>query len=182
MLLVSLDANGDGDIEETHDLLVRPEGWTLDPACEAAKINGLTHELMLEKGVPVGEVLDLYEWAVKENRVVACYGAQFDCKIMRGEFRRAGRDDLFTVTRNTCCMRGAQRLVKIPGKRGWPSLAQAHGYLCGPGTFPGTPHKALSDAHACLAVLRELIRRGAIITPAVHYAKRGDGDARGPGF
>jgi hypothetical protein len=44
-----------------------------------------------------------------------------DLKIMRGELRRAGRDDLFAKTRNICTMRAFSKAFNAR----WTKLADA---------------------------------------------------------
>ena len=182
MIRVALDEHGDGEIAEATMLYVKPDGWTM--TAEAQAVNGLTDDFLHVNGLPVGDVLDVYEGFVRSGCIVAAYNARHDCKIMRGAFRRAGRDDLFETTLNTCCMMAVRRLDSFPGVRGWPKLEVAYQ------TVAGRPlvnaHNAMADAEACLVILRALIRKGALIPPAVYFAKekpdRPHAPARGPGF
>src|ERR1035437_5011054 len=66
MALIYLDS--EMNVERETDLLIQPDGWTLDPG--AAAVNGLTLERLLADGVPVLQVLSEYTEAVKAGRVV----------------------------------------------------------------------------------------------------------------
>ncbi len=72
------------------------DGW--DMSAKAGAVNGLTTEMLLAGGNPVSQVLDFYEACIRDGYHMAAYNAQFDGKMMRGEYRRAGRDDLFEIT------------------------------------------------------------------------------------
>lgn len=160
------------ELELEHEYLVEPDGWTLDP--EAAAVNGLTTDMLLHRGRPVGEVLDVFAAGIEfAHRKVLAWGAQFDLKMLRGEFRRAGRPDLFDQTPNACVMRAATKYCGIPQKNGrglkWPTLEEACKILLG--RFPTAPHFALGDARDTLEIARTLVQKGWVIDAKVHYAK-----------
>jgi DNA polymerase III subunit epsilon len=163
----------DADIQPlgAYDAYVHPDGWEVSPA--AFERNGLTTEFLQIHGIPIADILDVYAAAVTQVGVLAAFNARFDAKIMRGELRRAGRDDLFEQTKQTCLMRGMGDFNKSEGRTGrWPSLEKALaqiGYQ-----REGKAHTARSDARAAVAVLRYLHDRGAVLEPQVHYAKGGD--------
>lgn len=161
----------DADIQplESYDAYVEPDGWEVSPG--AFERNGLTTEFLQIHGTPILDVLDVYEAALTQVGVLAAYNARFDAKVMRGELRRAGRDDHFEQTKQTCLMRGMGAFNKSEGRSGrWPSLDAALaqiGYQ-----REGKAHTASSDARAAVAVLRFLHERGAVLEPQVHYAKQ----------
>jgi len=135
----------------------------------AAEANGLTTEFLLEHGKPVAEVLDRYEAAVRAGAVVIAHNAQFDCKMMRGELRRAGRDDLFTLTKNFCTMR---KWAQRQGGR-WPSLKQLAAYL---EVDLRHRHTAIGDAEGLVACMRKMRAIGFSFEGEVHRSKlREDG-------
>lgn len=163
----------DDDLTVLHEqeFLVRPDGWEMKP--EATAVNGLTTEQLLRDGEPIGLVLDIYATLIAAGHAIAAYGAQHDCKLLRGELRRAGRDDLFEKTGNVCLMRACLPL-KIPkanGKGGWPRLEDACRHF---GIEPeSTPHRAIEGARRAAQILRRLAEAGALPAPCVHYAKEG---------
>jgi DNA polymerase III epsilon subunit-like protein len=147
---------------------VRPDGWSMKPGATA--VNGLTDEFLLGIGIPVAHILDVYTAAVAMGCNVAAFHAQFDTKVMRSELRRAGRDDLFEGTKQTCLMRAMGSYNKSQGLNGkWPKLSDAIeqiGY-----SMEGQAHTSQSDAMAAVAIARFLHKRGALFEAKVHYAK-----------
>lgn len=164
-------------IEREYSALVKPDGWML--SAEAAAVNGLTMERLEAEGVPVGAVLDEYEAAVRGGHVIAAFNAQYDLKQMRGELRRAGRDDLFHDTPNTCLMRAMTPVCRILKANcrtddDWkfPKLAEALAHI-GKAHGAGEAHTARGDALGALEVLRYLVQHDALIEPGVHLKKAG---------
>lgn len=165
--LAMIFADANAQPERELDFFIRPDGWEM--TAEATKVNNLTTEFLLERGVPVEVALEAYRQAILEERIVVAYNAQFDCKQIRGEFRRLGLPDLFEQTRNVCCMRGSMGTVaKQNGKGGFPSLADACAHF---GIVQESAHNAVADARACLQVFQQLLAIGKAPAPAVHYAK-----------
>ena len=176
-------ATGEGDavltVERETYALIKPTGWELEPG--AAAVNGLTMEMLETDGRPIVELMAEYAEAIDDDRVIVAFNAQFDCKMCRGALRRLGMDDRFERTRNLCTMRGASAVMKLapPEKmmaagyktNKMPKLAEAYEYFIGE-PLTGA-HHALSDAHACLAVFAEMMRRGCAPAPDVHRAKEG---------
>ncbi len=148
---------------------VKPDGWSID-GTKAGEVNGLTDEFLTENGDPVSVVLDLWEGFVEQGLIAAAFNSQFDCKMMRAELRRAGRDQLFEQTRNTCVMRAlsAYKDEGLAVKRGMVSLANACEFF---EITNENAHDAMSDAEAALGILKRLIVDGRVQEPKVHYAK-----------
>ena len=65
---------------------IKPDGWSID-GTQAGEVNGLTDAFLEENGVPVAEVLDLWESYVNDGLIAAAFNVQFDCKMMRAELR-----------------------------------------------------------------------------------------------
>jgi DNA polymerase III epsilon subunit-like protein len=159
----------DLSIEREIALYVRPSNWKMDPG--ATEANGLTDEFLNEHGREITLVLEEYRQAIEDDgRVVAAFGAQFDCKIMRGELRRAGMSDMFDITPNTCLMRACQGLgiKKANGKGGWPQLSDVLAHFC---IKQEGAHTGLGDARAVAALLPIFIREGILQPPGIHKAK-----------
>lgn len=171
--VIVADENGHEISREKH--FVVPDGWSID-GTYASEVNGLNDAFLLENGVPVSNVLDLWEGYVKGGLIAAAFNAQFDCKMMRAELRRAGRDDLFEQTRNTCLMRGLSPYGKegLCIVRGYVKLSEACEFF---GITNENAHDAMSDAEAALMILQRLIADGRVIEPKIHYAKEGKKNA-----
>lgn len=147
---------------------VKPEGWVMEPGATA--VNHLTTEFLLSAGRPIGEVLDVYEQAVKAGAVICCHNAQFDTKMMRGALRRAKRDDLFEETNNFCTMR---KWAQHQSSK-WPKLDQLCVLL---GIKQAGGHSAEGDAEAVVDILREfralkIPLDGAVHTSAHHPSRQ----------
>lgn len=169
--------DADLQIEREYSVLIKPDGWVLEP--DAAAVNGLSMDCLTAEGVPISEVLDLYATAIVEvppegGRVIVAHNAQFDCKCLRGELRRAGRDDLFQITRNICTMRALTDVCRIPpnGGRGgykFPKLSEACVHF---GFDLLGDHSALNDARACLQLFRKMRELDVVPEAKIHLAKR----------
>ena len=159
----------DGQTIEAAKHYIKPDGWEMSP--ETTAINGLTTEFLAEHGAPITEVLDLYTGYIESGLIVAAFNAQFDCKVMRAELRRAGRPDLFEDTRNTCVMRGLKPYkdqgLAIKGGQ-FVKLDAACDFF---GIINAEAHDAMGDAEAAREILMRLIADGNVIEPKVHYAK-----------
>lgn len=143
---------------------VKPDGWEME--LEAGAINGLTTEWLTEHGTSIGNVLDDYVALIQQGYPIIAFNVRFDAKVLRGELRRSGRDDLFTITKNSCVMRGWS--AHYGGK--WPKLAVTYQAVTGK-PLEGQ-HRSQNDAPAALVIARHLLERNALLPPEVHYAKR----------
>lgn len=150
-------------IEERYDL-IQPDGWVLDPECEAAKVNGLTQERLMAEGVPIANLLGAYTGAIQAKRVVCGHNVEFDMKLMRAELRHAKREDLYMQTRSVCTMWGTRGICQIPNAKGNGSKIPSLEECC---QFFGIPqaeqHNALEDARSALAILRAVRERGMVL-------------------
>lgn len=168
-----------GNEIEAHSFLVKPEGWTMadfdaiavaEGKTPASQINGLTDDVLNEKGAPVSDVLDFYETQIKSGLITVAFNSIFDTKIMRGELRRAGRPDLFEETPNICVMRNLHPYGQegLPIVRGFIKLREACDWF---GFAHDGAHDALDDARAARMILARLIADGRLPEAKVHYAR-----------
>ena len=170
LAMIECEPGPDFEITRKVDFYVKPDGWLM--SFDATRVNGLTDEFLEEKGIPIGEVLDNYTKSILEGRTVVAFGAQFDCKVMRGELRRAGRDDLFEQTPNICLMRIMTAVCAIPQKNGrglkWPNLHEAMAHFDLP--FEVT-HQATNDVLATHQLMCKINEIGKLWDGKVHRAK-----------
>jgi|SRR5882757_5777272 len=149
------------EIEAEHDFLIRPDGWTFDNTSDAAKVNGLTHELLMAEGIDVREALRLYGEAIDQRRIIAGFNVPHDIKQLRAELRYVGYPDRFMQTRTICAMQGCRQIVDArtaDGRKKAPKLEEAVKHF---GIeVPGGIHSALPDAHKALEILRKLREAG----------------------
>lgn len=175
----AITTDEEGNEISRDKVFIKPDGWTIDGTV-AAKVNGLSDEFLNDTGKPVAEVLDLWEAYIGDGLIAAAYNAQFDCKMMRAELRRAGRPDLFDKTRNTCLMRALRPYQDrgLKGKGGMVRLEVACDYF---GITNAQAHDAMGDAQAALEIMRRLISDGNLLEPKVHYSnsRAGSGSSAG---
>jgi DNA polymerase III epsilon subunit-like protein len=172
LALIYLDS--EFNVERDYDVLIKPDGWTLEAG--AAAVNGLTCERLLADGIPVVDALLEYTKAVETGRVVVAFNAVFDTKVMRGELRRAGMDDMFMKTRNICVMRAMTDVCQIPyanDRAGFkfPKLAEALAHI-GSMSFTEDAHTAMADARGALEIMRWLAKNQMLSEPGIHLAKK----------
>ena len=155
-----------------RDFYILPDGWKMTP--EASAVNGLTDEFLMEHGVGVEYALGYYSGLIDEGFSVVAFNAQFDCKTMRGELRRAEMPDLFEKTKNICVMRPMMKLCGLKQANGktprWPKLGEALAYF---GHKQEGAHQAINDAEGAAILFRELRARNLLPDASVHYAKPG---------
>lgn len=171
--LAMIRLEDDGSESDRADIYVRPDGWTMPQGPKSAgEVNGLTDDFLRENGVDISFALKTYGDEIEAGRVIVAYNAQYDCKVMRGEFRRAGLPDHFERTRNICVMRPMTGICRIPRANGsgikFPNLGEAMAHF---GHTLVDAHNAMADAEGAAIIFRELMKRGLLPEPAVHYAK-----------
>lgn len=159
---------------DTQSAYIKPVGWHMPP--EMFQYNKITQEMLERLGEPLLPILERYVHLIDEGYAVAAFGAQFDTKIMRGELRRFGIDDRFTVTPNLCIMRRCMGVViKANGKKGMPKLDEAVDHFKLRDLIPKPPPdkpKCWWDALAAKEVFGKLRQIGIRnLEPEVHFAK-----------
>lgn len=171
LAMIECEPGPDFEITGVRDFYVKPDGWLMSPGATA--VNGLINESLEKDGIPIGQVLDVYEKSILEGRTIVAYGARFDCKVMRGEFRRAGRYDLFEQTPNICLKNIMTAICRIPQKNGrglkWPKLQEAMAHFDLP--FEVT-HQATNDVLATYHLMCKINEIGKLLDGRVHYAKK----------
>jgi DNA polymerase III epsilon subunit-like protein len=168
-----------GNTISEQKFYVKPEGWTMaafDAMAIAAgkkpasEVNGLTDDLLNERGIPVREVLDFYTRWISSGLIAVAHNAVFDKKIMRGELRRAGMSDLFDKTRSICTMRAMDPYAERGLCMSSPGFVRLQ-VAC---DFHGIPltdaHDAMADARGAQGLLQALIRDRLLPEPSIDYA------------
>lgn len=148
-----------GEIQSQHEFLIKPRGWMMSK--EAEEVTGLTTAYLDEHGGPIDEPLSLYLRAIESRRVIAGWNIRnYDMKLMRGELRRAGKEDLFMQTRSACLMQASRAVVKAIDKRGRvkaPRLEEACAHF---DIHQPDGHKALADAMSTYQIWQKLREQG----------------------
>lgn len=172
-----------GNPQSEYQRYIRPPldangmpGWTMSD--EVTAINKIHTDMLIDKGVPVSHVLEWYSTQIERGYAVVAYGAQFDCKMMRAEMRRAGIDDLFEKTPNVCIMRTCRTFAKQIGReivkagasqKGWPKLSDLCNFL--EVEHQGEAHGALADVRTLHLCFRRMLELGYEPAPEVHFSK-----------
>jgi len=93
--LAALLVDSQHNVISHMNFLIKPIGWTFDNDCEAAEINGFTHERLMDEGISINDVLDAYNAITDLSDVIVGYNVAFDQKMIRAEYRHACRDDRY---------------------------------------------------------------------------------------
>ena len=122
-------------------------------------MHGITTEHARREGVELEPVLAEFSESLRSARVVVGHNLDFDLKVVRAEWIRAGMKDALRRKRQCCTMKASTDYCRIPGPYGfkWPKLDELHKRLFGHGF--GGAHGALADTEACMRCffrLREL--------------------------
>lgn len=128
------------------DLIIRPDGWVIDP--ETVEIHGITQERALAEGIPeqeaVQQFLDLWDGAFR-----IAFNRTFDQRILRIALKRYFSQDIMDAwadkETHDCTMWLSKKAMGV-GKT--PKLVDAYEWATGK-VLEGN-HNALTDARACL--------------------------------
>ena len=149
-----------GNCIEHQDYLIRPDGFNIP--YDAEKIHGISTELATEQGLPLSEVLELFNTALSKTTFVVGQNLGFDLNIMGCEFHRLQvTTPLNELPVLDTCTEKTAALCQIPGGRGGkfklPTLTELHQFLFHK-PF-GEAHNATADVEATTRCFLELIRR-----------------------
>lgn len=67
-------ADENGDEISRAKFFIQPDGWSID-GTQAAEVNGLSDAFLAENGVPVAQVLDLWNSYVDDGLIAAAFNA-----------------------------------------------------------------------------------------------------------
>jgi DNA polymerase III subunit alpha len=149
-----------GNCIEHEDYLVQPEGFNIP--YDAEKIHGISTELAQEQGIPLREVLEKFNDALRKAKFVVGQNVKFDLNIMGCEFFRLDiANQLQELPVLDTCTEHTASLCKLPGGRygkfKLPTLTELHQYLFN-APF-NEAHNATADVEATTRCFLELIRR-----------------------
>ena len=154
-----------GDLVEVHNFIVKPDGYTIPYA--VVKIHGITTERAEKQGVPLGDVLEKFNEAVKKAKIVAGHNIEFDINIVGAEYHRVGCEMPLLDLPSLDTMKKTVDFCALPGGKGgkfkYPKLNELHKKLFG--VEFDAAHNAAADVEATARCFLELIRLG-IFSPA----------------
>ncbi|WP_224488711.1 DNA polymerase III subunit alpha [Robertkochia flava] len=150
-----------GNLVDHQDYLIRPEGFNIP--FDAEQVHGISTELAEQQGIPLDEVLEKFNEALRKTTFIVGRNVGFDVNIMGAEFyRREVNNALQELPVLDTCTEETAMLCQIPGGRGGkfklPTLTELHEYLFGEPFAEA--HNATADVEATTRCFFELIRRG----------------------
>ncbi len=144
---------------------VRPDGWEMPAAASA--INGLTTDYLAAYGLPLVDVWGAFRSFSTRAELIVAHNVDFDRTVIEIATVRLGGQ--WDWKRPWFCTKEASAPVCcLPGRSGypprakegrykWPTLNEAHCFLCGGPV--ANAHDALADAEACARVYFALLER-----------------------
>lgn len=156
-------ANVDGSEVARQSFIIRPDGFVIPK--EIAAIHGITNERALAEGLPIREVLGLFDEAVEQSDCLVAHNMSFDEAIMGAEFLRHQMANSIATKKKICTKDASTNFCAISSPNGfkdfkWPKLSELHVKLFGI-DFEGA-HNAATDVLATAKCFWELRRRGVI--------------------
>ncbi|WP_047236918.1 3'-5' exonuclease [Chromobacterium subtsugae] len=156
-----------GDVLDSMDMLIQPDGWTIPD--DVAALTGITTERAAEFGVPLAQAMDsfLALWAQVERRIG--HNEPFDARMIRIELMRLYGDeraDEWKAGAAFCTCSNSTKLVNLPptekmlaAKRTGPkppNLGEAFEFFTGR-KLEGA-HNAMVDVAGCREVYFGILR------------------------
>ena len=151
-----------GDLVEVKNYIIKPEGFEIPHG--SVKIHGITTERALREGLPLEEVLTLFNQALSKVKTVAGHNVEFDLNVTAVEYLRTGIETNLLKLNAVDTKDLSTDYCKLPGGRGgkykWPTLSELHEILFNE-NFDAA-HNASADIQATARCFLELIRLGVI--------------------
>jgi len=154
--------NEKGELEDVKNFIVRPEGFDIPRGAE--KIHGITTEYAQKEGQSLDFVLEEFNKALQDVKVIVGHNIEFDLNILGAEFlRKEMATSLFDV-KAVDTKEASTDYCALPGGRGgkykWPNLDELHNKLFNE-SFDAA-HNASADVQATARCFLELLRIGVI--------------------
>ncbi len=131
---------------ESLNVLVKTDGWDIPPVVVA--IHGISKEKADAYGLPLSEVLDLFDALVAKATLVVAHNISFDSKVMSIAYAKLGRSQPTSVP-GYCTMEAATPICKLQtrwGKPKWPKLSEAYKHFFNEDLT--NAHEAMNDVRA----------------------------------
>lgn len=111
---------------ETGNHIIKPVGFEIPK--ESSDIHGITHEMALEKGEDLIEVLNRFRKFALNTKYLVAHNMSFDEKIIGSEFIRNKIESIKPTKEKICTMLSTVNFCQLPGMYGfkWPKLQELH--------------------------------------------------------
>jgi DNA polymerase III subunit alpha len=153
--------DADGTLLAVENFIIRPDGYTIP--FNAARIHGITTEFAQQNGIPLVDVLTLFNRDLEKCSYIVGHNLDFDRSILASEYLRISFPTaLLERLQLDTCTEITANLCQLPGGRGGkfklPNLEELHRKLFSEGF--GDAHNASADVEATARIFLELIRTG----------------------
>lgn len=141
------------EVEDSLELIVKPDGWSWDESCEAFQAHGITMEQALESGIDEAQAMDEIIKFWKRCGLRVAHNTTFDNRIVRIALKRYRKElvDDWKEGPHYCTAINARKDMKLPGRRN-PKLVDAYRNYTGKDLVGN--HDAMVDTLACLEVYK----------------------------
>lgn len=156
--IAAILAEEDGTERGCMSAIIRPDGFTIDPESEAAKINGITQELAEAYGVGLRRAMLLFAELYQHADRMVAHNLPFDDKMLRITFERLQGYPKSEPREKFCTANKATKIVNLPPSEKMvakgmkmpktPNLAECWQFFFGE-PLPAGAHGAMFDARAC---------------------------------
>jgi len=143
----------DDELISSKYCIITPHDFKIDNNSIACKINGITDEISIKKGINIGDMFSKLHTDLYNTDIIVAHNLLFDEHILLAELYRNLRNDIISIYESKqyyCTMKYSTNLLKIPMKYGnfkSPKLIELYLYLFGE-KFDNE-HNALADVEAC---------------------------------
>jgi len=152
----------EGKLVEAKNYIIKPEGYTIP--YNSTKIHGISTEKAESEGIPLLEVLEIFQTALDKTSIVAGHNIEFDINIAGAEYYRKSAETNLLDIASVDTKDESTEYCAIPGGRGggfkWPTLTELHNKLFGQAFDEA--HNAAADVVATTRCFLELIRLGIV--------------------
>ena len=155
--LAAIIVNGEGDIVDSFDTIVKPEN-PAEYQHGAEHIHGITAE-QVSSGMPLREALEQL-WAINDGRIFTAHNAPFDLGFLHAESERVGIEG--SVEFHIDTLELSRRTTGTDTTRRHNLFALCEHY----GIERDKVHDARSDATATAQLLMHLIKELGVEAPA----------------
>lgn len=154
--IAALLTDDKGNAQQTLHARILPDGWTVPDG--AARVHGLTTEILEKTGMLIDQVIALFNSFRERATLCVAHNMEFDEFVVRGELRRLCLPELDVP--GFCTMKAATDIVNLAPTGAMlatgrhhakaPNLGEAYEFFTGDRLV--NAHTALADTKACRRV------------------------------
>ena len=159
--IVQIAAQLTDEKEKVHGQLaciVQPDGWKIPK--EASDIHKITEEIALQHGLPLINVLSMFNSMAAQADVLVAHNTSFDLQMVLREFNHIGKNFSAPKTQH-CTMMTAKDILKLESDFDdykFPKLEETYKHFLGGGYMNW--HDALTDIIVCRIIYFHMKAKG----------------------